>query len=296
MVAVPIARHLQKEIENAKMFDSILKKSSEKFAAEVLTLMEFVRKTYVDLLKEKFLKQLPAEAFWVSMLDPRSAHLKHLSATEKTRARESLLCAAVEIAKEVIDVYSDTDCDISNNDCSNNDCSSNDCSNNDCSNNDCSNNSSSNHDGSNHIDETAASSQQEPSHAYWAAVFCYDKEVAPPDPDAPLRDRCQYECDQYSKELGVQLMKTDPLMWWEENTSKYPILSALARKWMGCIATSVPSERAFSTSGNVVSVKRCGLLPAIIRDTVFINENYEEYTSRQDINFGQEDDSDNYES
>ncbi|EGZ09480.1 hypothetical protein PHYSODRAFT_433141, partial [Phytophthora sojae] len=55
---------------------------------------------------------------------------------------------------------------------------------------------------------------------------------------------------------------------------KFPILAALARKWLGCIATSVPSERAFSKSGNVVTSKRCSLDPETVRDILFVGENY----------------------
>lgn len=38
----------------------------------------------------------------------------------------------------------------------------------------------------------------------------------------------------------------------------------------------MPSERAFSKSGNVVTTRRCSLAPDIIRDTLFVSENYEE--------------------
>ncbi|EGZ22392.1 hypothetical protein PHYSODRAFT_451067, partial [Phytophthora sojae] len=69
----------------------------------------------------------------------------------------------------------------------------------------------------------------------------------------------------------------NPLKWWtKERRAKYPIIAALARKWLGRIATSVPSERAFSQSGNVVTSKRCSLDPEIIRDIMFVGETYAE--------------------
>ncbi|OWZ14320.1 hypothetical protein PHMEG_00012221 [Phytophthora megakarya] len=68
---------------------------------------------------------------------------------------------------------------------------------------------------------------------------------------------------------------------------KYPILATLARKWLGCIATSMPSERAFSTSRNLVTKKRCAIAPDIIRNTLFVGQNYAEGDSSD--NSGSED-------
>ncbi|EGZ29731.1 hypothetical protein PHYSODRAFT_309939 [Phytophthora sojae] len=39
------------------------------------------------------------------------------------------------------------------------------------------------------------------------------------------------------------------------------------------VRTSVPSERAFSTSGNIITAKRRSLTPELVRDLVFIAEN-----------------------
>eukprot|EP00644_Phytophthora_capsici_P014407 jgi/Phyca11/98522/e_gw1.3.1057.1 len=39
------------------------------------------------------------------------------------------------------------------------------------------------------------------------------------------------------------------------------------------LADQIPSERAFSTSGNIVTVKRASLAPELARDLVFITEN-----------------------
>ncbi|OWZ07605.1 Zinc finger BED domain-containing hypothetical protein [Phytophthora megakarya] len=52
---------------------------------------------------------------------------------------------------------------------------------------------------------------------------------------------------QHFRSLTVQ-KKKGPLVWWHVNGSKYPNLSLFARKWLGAVATSVSSERAFSTS------------------------------------------------
>ncbi|OWY93488.1 hypothetical protein PHMEG_00037107 [Phytophthora megakarya] len=39
------------------------------------------------------------------------------------------------------------------------------------------------------------------------------------------------------------------------------------------LATSVPSERAFSTSGNIITAKRCLLAPELFHNLAFIAEN-----------------------
>ncbi|EGZ11164.1 hypothetical protein PHYSODRAFT_419461, partial [Phytophthora sojae] len=65
----------------------------------------------------------------------------------------------------------------------------------------------------------------------------------------------------------------NPSKWWGFHKKKYPNLSKLARKWLGIVATSAPSERAFSTSGSILTVKRGSLAPDFVRDIVFIAEN-----------------------
>ncbi|GMG17328.1 unnamed protein product [Phytophthora fragariaefolia] len=70
----------------------------------------------------------------------------------------------------------------------------------------------------------------------------------------------------------------DPLLWWKRRSIHFPVLSQLARKWLGCVATSVPSERAFSTAENIVSAKRSALDPDAVRDLIFIHENYADET------------------
>ena len=51
------------------------------------------------------------------------------------------------------------------------------------------------------------------------------------------------------------------LHWWKANAGSFKCLSILARKYLCVAATSVASERVFSTSGNIVSAKRNRLSP-----------------------------------
>ncbi|MBN3281745.1 ZBED4 protein, partial [Polyodon spathula] len=48
----------------------------------------------------------------------------------------------------------------------------------------------------------------------------------------------------------------DPLHWWQEHEQTFPSLSRLAAKYLGFIASSVPSERIFSKAGELVSQRR----------------------------------------
>lgn len=73
---------------------------------------------------------------------------------------------------------------------------------------------------------------------------------------ADIRNDCSYEVEKYL--LFTEDMTGGELClatWWEENSHMFPRTTKLARKWFGCVATSVPCERAFSTAGHVVSAR-----------------------------------------
>ena len=65
----------------------------------------------------------------------------------------------------------------------------------------------------------------------------------------------------------------DPLEWWRCHQSTFPYLSMLARKYLAIQATSVSSERVFSSAGNIVSCKRSSLKPAKINKLCFLAAN-----------------------
>lgn len=66
-----------------------------------------------------------------------------------------------------------------------------------------------------------------------------------------------------------------PETWWLAKGSQLPMMAGLAIKWLACIATSVPSERVFSMSGNIVSIRRCALTPRLVENLVFLAHNAE---------------------
>ncbi|XP_034145491.1 zinc finger BED domain-containing protein 1-like [Esox lucius] len=67
--------------------------------------------------------------------------------------------------------------------------------------------------------------------------------------------------------------EADPLAWWKLHQVTYPKLTKLARKYLCIPATSSPSERLFSTSGNVVTCQRTCLKPSKVNMLVFLAKN-----------------------
>lgn len=63
---------------------------------------------------------------------------------------------------------------------------------------------------------------------------------------------------------------SDPMKWWNERKSHYPVLAKLVRK-MWCVpATSVQSEELFSMAGNVLTQKRNQLSPERVNELVYL--------------------------
>ena len=83
-------------------------------------------------------------------------------------------------------------------------------------------------------------------------------------------DIAKHEIERY-----LQVPKVDeeenPLEWWK--TVMFPTLSVMARKYLCVCATSSPSERLFSTSGNVVGDNRASLKPEKVNMFVFLAKN-----------------------
>ena len=80
------------------------------------------------------------------------------------------------------------------------------------------------------------------------------------------------EIEHYRRETSLPLSSC-PLNWWRENCSIYPLLSPLARAYLSIPATSIPSERVFSTAGDIVSAQRSQLLPENVDMLIFLKKN-----------------------
>uniref|UniRef100_A0A8D8VZ86 Zinc finger BED domain-containing protein 1 n=1 Tax=Cacopsylla melanoneura TaxID=428564 RepID=A0A8D8VZ86_9HEMI len=80
------------------------------------------------------------------------------------------------------------------------------------------------------------------------------------------------EIDRYIAEPLLQ-RDEDPLKWWEQCKTVYPTLYELMLKRMCLQATSVPSERVFSKSGEILNAKRSRLTNSRFSQIVFLNCN-----------------------
>lgn len=74
-------------------------------------------------------------------------------------------------------------------------------------------------------------------------------------------------------EGGAAETEADPLEWWRLHQVNFPRVASLARKYLCIPATSAPSERAFSTGGNIVTCNRSALKPETVDRLVFLANN-----------------------
>ncbi|XP_019744386.1 zinc finger BED domain-containing protein 4-like [Hippocampus comes] len=65
----------------------------------------------------------------------------------------------------------------------------------------------------------------------------------------------------------------DPLSWWEAKDSGYPRLTHVMTRRLCIVATSVPSERIFSKTGQILTERRNRINPSKLRHLVFLNAN-----------------------
>ena len=84
--------------------------------------------------------------------------------------------------------------------------------------------------------------------------------------ESTLEDELQ--CFVNEKSVGM-----DPLQWWRENEARFPKVAVVARCVLLVPATSVPSERVFSSTGLLLSKLRNRLSSCIVDAIVFLNKN-----------------------
>ncbi|KAK0155232.1 Zinc finger BED domain-containing protein 1 [Merluccius polli] len=68
------------------------------------------------------------------------------------------------------------------------------------------------------------------------------------------REKASEELMRYRERSPLPLTD-NPLQWWKAQEN-LPLLSSLAKKYLCIPATSVASERVFSTAGDIVSAQR----------------------------------------
>ena len=87
-----------------------------------------------------------------------------------------------------------------------------------------------------------------------------------------LTEKVSIEMKHYLAETSISL-NSDPLAWWKSKDSMYPLLAHLAKYYLSIPATSVPSERVFSTAGNIVNAQGSGLLLENVDCLIFLTKN-----------------------
>jgi len=65
----------------------------------------------------------------------------------------------------------------------------------------------------------------------------------------------------------------DPVQWWKDNKTIFPIMAEVARKYLTPPPSSVDSERLFSTAGDIISDCRNRLLPEKAEQLIFLKIN-----------------------
>ena len=87
-----------------------------------------------------------------------------------------------------------------------------------------------------------------------------------------LRELIRQELQSYLSTANVD-SEMDPLEWWKVHEVNFPKVSQLAQKYLCIPATSSPSERVFSTGGNIVTCQRAALKPDKVDKLIFLAKN-----------------------
>ncbi|KAK0138123.1 Zinc finger BED domain-containing protein 1 [Merluccius polli] len=90
--------------------------------------------------------------------------------------------------------------------------------------------------------------------------------------ESSLQHAVSTELEAYLLACNID-SEDDPLSWWRQNSNAYPRLSVLVKKYLCIPATSSPSERLFSTGGNIVTCHRASLKPEHVDRLVFLARN-----------------------
>ncbi|KAK1932211.1 putative AC transposase [Phytophthora citrophthora] len=235
-LVLPSLCGLEKTLRNRWIFDKVIHPfRKESYANETRVEMQRCRETLLSLFTNRFDDRMISEPKWVAFLDPRIAgQMPHLRDDERQEAMDDLVAATAELAGDHLPVFPG---------------------------------------------ETQTSDDDDDDFIN-QLLYGRKRRVRSNHNTTPIVAKCRRELKRYLAEVAIDSDESDesepiknPFDWWKGNQHKYRNLSRVARKWLGTVATSVASERAFSTSGNVVTAKRCSLAPDLVRDLVFIAEN-----------------------
>ena len=96
-----------------------------------------------------------------------------------------------------------------------------------------------------------------------------------------LSDKVIHEVKSYISEPSIPL-NACPLDWWRTMSQIYPNVSVLAKQILCVPATSVSSERVFSTAGFCSDKRRSNLAPENLDILIFLNKNLKSLSEQKD--------------
>ena len=65
---------------------------------------------------------------------------------------------------------------------------------------------------------------------------------------------------------------SNPLVWWKALCGRFPLLSRRAQKVLALMGTSAPSERVFSSGGNVVTKSRASMHADTVANLILLKQ------------------------
>lgn len=90
--------------------------------------------------------------------------------------------------------------------------------------------------------------------------------------ETPATSRAIIEVQRYLEE-DLLNRHEDPLKWWQKHSYNYPHLSKVVIEKFGVVATSVPCERIFSASGQIITERRSRISSEKVKKIMFLHVN-----------------------
>lgn len=237
---------LKTVLRNDNMFDELIKTvQTESYAYQVQMKMQSVRRSFLTLMEQRFDYTTEDEILWISLLNPYTTNSSLYSAYQRDRAEARLLDEMLNVKRSAVGTPCQPQVPPFQSP-------------------------------EKIINDPKEKARREMQELVYKPRM--NSEV-PAMSDEVLKRSCRQELERYmyiSSAAGLgesDQSPPSPLTWWKTNHLDFPILAPLARKWLGCVASSVPSERAFSTAGNTITKRRSALKPATVRDIIFMAQN-----------------------
>lgn len=85
-------------------------------------------------------------------------------------------------------------------------------------------------------------------------------------------DKAKDEVKAY-REVDSLPLSENPLSWWMKHEESYPLLACEAKRYLCVPGTSIPSERVFSTAGDIITAKRSCVTSQHVDQLLFLQKN-----------------------